>query len=103
MDQAGPGRRRDDGKTRACGQNARDQEIAMNLETQNHLTVLRGMLAFELNEARTELRALLRDDPSTPPDVRPREVVDRKDEADSARADELGESTVDRLTREVAQ
>ena len=41
----------------------------MNLETQNHLTVLRGMLAFELNEARTELRALLRDDPSTPPDA----------------------------------
>ena len=75
----------------------------MNVDTQNHLAVLRGMLVFQLNEARTELRALQRDGAGNVLEAPAREVVDRKDEAEAAQAIELADATMERLAREVAQ
>ncbi len=86
-----------------AGQNAHDMEIAMNVDTQSHLAILRGMLDFELNEARTELRALQINGASVPPEGRPREVADRKDEAEAAQAFEVSDAAVERLMREVSQ
>ena len=74
----------------------------MNVDTQNHLAVLRDMLVFQLNEARTELRALQRDGTAALPEAPVQEEVDRKDEAGAAQAFELADATLERLTREVA-
>ena len=75
----------------------------MNVDTQNHLAVLRGMLEFQLSEAKSELHALQRDNTAVPVEAGAREVVDRKDEADAAQAFELADAAIDRLTREVAR
>jgi DnaK suppressor protein len=86
-----------------AGRNTDGMETAMNVDTQNHLVVLRGMLVFQLSEAKAELHALQRADAAVPAEARVREVVDRKDEAGAAQAFELVDATIERLTREVAQ
>ena len=86
-----------------AGRNALGMEIAMNVDTQNHLAVLRGLLEFQLNEARTELRALQLDDASGPLEARAREVVDRQEEAEAAQAFDVADATVERLGGEVAR
>jgi len=75
----------------------------MNVDTQNHVAVLRGMLEFQLNEARMELRVLQNDGASVPSEGKMREVVDRKDEAEAAQAFEVADAAVERLMREMAQ
>jgi DnaK suppressor protein len=75
----------------------------MNVDTQNHLAVLRGMLEFQLNEARAELHALQLGDAAVALQDRGREVLDRKDEAEAAQALEVSDATMQRLMAEVAQ
>lgn len=75
----------------------------MNVDTQNHLTVLRGMLAFELNEARAELRSLQRDDATSLSEAGLREPADRKDEAAAALEHEIADASIDRVVREIEQ
>jgi DnaK suppressor protein len=75
----------------------------MNVDTQTHLTVLRGMLVFQLNEARTELHALQRDNAALLTDARVREPTDRKEEAAAAQEFEVADAAIERLGREVAQ
>jgi RNA polymerase-binding transcription factor DksA len=75
----------------------------MNVDTQNHLTVLRGMLVFQLNEASTELRALQRDNAALLSDTRVRETTDRKEEAAAGQEFEVADAAIERLGREVAQ
>ena len=75
----------------------------MNVDTQSHLTVLRGMLAFQLNEAQAELRSLQRDYATVPAEPRVREPIDRKEEAAAAQEFEIADAAIERLSREVAQ
>lgn len=71
----------------------------MNVDTQNHLAILRGMLVFELDEASAELRALQRTDVP----AREHEVSDRQEEAAAAEASERDDAALQRVTLEVAQ
>jgi len=75
----------------------------MNVDTQTHLTVLRGMLVFELNEAKAELRALHRDSAALLIDGRERETTDRKEDAAAGQEFEATDAAIERLAREVAQ
>ena len=75
----------------------------MNVDTQSHLTILRGMLEFELNEAKSELLALQRDNAALVVDPRPREAMDFKDDAAAAQQFEVADAAVVRLEREVGQ
>lgn len=75
----------------------------MNVDTQVHLTVLRGMLEFELKEARTELAALQRGNATVLAEPRAAETTDRKDEAAAGQAFEVADAAIARLGREVAQ
>jgi DnaK suppressor protein len=86
-----------------AGRNTNGTETAMNVDTQTHLTVLRGMLVFQLNEARTELRALQRDNAALLTDARVREATDRKEEAAAGQQFEVADAAIERLGREVAQ
>ena len=75
----------------------------MNVDTQTHLTVLRGMLEFELKEAKAELRGLQRDNVAVLADPPAREAMDRKDEAAAGQEFEVADAAIARLDREVAQ
>ncbi len=75
----------------------------MNVDTQTHLTVLRGRLVFQLNETRTELRALQRDNAALLTDARVRETSDREEEAAAGQEFEAADAAIERLGREVAQ
>ena len=75
----------------------------MNVDTQSHLTILRGMLAFELNEAKSELLALQRDNAARVADPRPREAMDFKDAAAAGQQFEVADAAIARLGREVGQ
>jgi DnaK suppressor protein len=75
----------------------------MNVDTQSHLTVLRSMLVFQLNEAKTELRALQRDNAALLAEGRGREPTDRKEDAAVGQEFELADAAIERLAREVAQ
>jgi len=78
---AGPAEAATMGMPACAGSNTDGMEAAMNVDTQSHLTVLRGMLAFQLNEAQAELRSLQRDYATVPAEPRVREPIDRKEEA----------------------
>jgi DnaK suppressor protein len=86
-----------------AGSNADDMETAMNVDTQNHLVLLRDMLLFQLKEARSELHALQREDISAPLETRVRDVVDNKDEAQASQAFEVADASTERLRREISQ
>ena len=75
----------------------------MNVETQNHLTVLRGLLVFQLNEAKTELRALQCANAAPLIDARVPEPTDRKDEAAASQQFQVTDAAIERLVRETAQ
>jgi len=75
----------------------------MNVDTQAHLTVLRGMLEFELKEAKTELLALQRANAAMLAEPRAAETMDRKDEAAAGQAFEVADAAIARLGREVGQ
>ena len=75
----------------------------MNVDTQAHLTILRGMLEFELREAKAELRALQGDNAAILAEPRERETMDRKDEAAAGQEFEVADAAIGRLGREVAQ
>ena len=75
----------------------------MNVETQAHLTTLRGLLAFRLHELQTDLNALQQSRARMLADVPTTEVGDRKDEAAAEQLSDLSETTLDRTRREVTQ
>ena len=75
----------------------------MNLDTQTHLTVLRGMLVFQLNEAKADLRALQQDNVALLSDGGGREPADRKDETAAGQEFEGRYAAIERLAREVGQ
>jgi RNA polymerase-binding transcription factor DksA len=75
----------------------------MNVDTQTHLTILRGMLVFQLNEARSELRGLQQDNAALLTDAPLREPTDRKEEAAAGQEFEVADAAIERLGREVAQ
>jgi RNA polymerase-binding transcription factor DksA len=66
----------------------------MDLATQNHLTALRDLLLYRLQELRADVRAAERDRRGTGSD--PAEVADRKDQAVAALASDIAAAEEER-------
>jgi RNA polymerase-binding protein DksA len=75
----------------------------MNVETQVHLTTLRGLLTFQRHELQTDLHALQQDRARMLADTATTEVTDRKDIAADEQASDISDATLERLGRELAQ
>ena len=74
----------------------------MNIDTQAHLTTLRGLLEFQRNELRTDLHALQTARAELLGSAPPAEVSDRKDSAAAEQQADLSDSTQERLRTELA-
>jgi RNA polymerase-binding transcription factor DksA len=75
----------------------------MNVETQVHLTMLRGLLAFRLRELQADLDALQQVRARPLADVAPAEVTGRQDIAVADPSADTSETRRERLCREVVR
>ena len=75
----------------------------MSIETQDHLAILRGMLLFQLNEAKAELREVRDTGANALGEAGAHEVLDGKDAAFARQQAETTDATSARLVAEVAR
>ena len=75
----------------------------MNIETQEHLPMLRQLLLFRMHELEAEARAAAVDRASSATEVDMAMVIDRKDEADAEQRDALAEQVERRSRGELAR
>jgi RNA polymerase-binding transcription factor DksA len=73
----------------------------MNIDTQAHLTTLRGLLEFERKEARTDLHALQLARGQRLADATPADVSDHKDAAAAGQQSDVSDATEQRLRQEL--
>jgi RNA polymerase-binding protein DksA len=75
----------------------------MNVETQVHLTTLRGLLTFQLHELQADLNALQQGRARMLADTATTDVADRMDIAAADQASDISDATLERLRHELAQ
>jgi DnaK suppressor protein len=75
----------------------------MNVETQVHLTTLRGLLTFRLDELRADLNASQQARARMLADVATTEVTGRADIAAADQSTDISDATLECLCRELAQ
>jgi len=75
----------------------------MNVDTQAHLTTLRGLLKFQRNELQADLHALQMARTQLLTDVSTAEVTDRKDEAAVEQQSDASDAAQERMRTELAR
>ncbi len=75
----------------------------MNVDTQVHLTTLRGLLVFQRNELRADLHALQVAREQMLADTTTPDVSDRRDVAADDQQSDVSDKTQERLRQELAQ
>ncbi len=75
----------------------------MNVETQAHLTTLRGLLTFRLRELQADLNAVQQARAGMLADAATAEVTSRADAAAADQSADISDATLARLCHEVAQ